>query len=597
VSPASKGTLPRSPRGNHPHPLSALIYARVSTDEQTRGFSLPTQLASCRAYAAERGYHVVGEYTDDFTGTEPSRPGLDALLDALRDGVGDVVVVHDLDRLGRGAGVLAIIEHTIERLGARVEYVLAQGQYDSPEGALLKAIKAAISGYENVQRVERSRRGSRGRVQAGHPLIVGGKTPYGYRYEGGRHHGRLVPDPVEAEVVREMFEWLVHEKLTTYQIAKRLSERRVPTRGDTCPPAGATKKALPGIWNSATVHQMLRNPLYKGQYTYGATRRQRRGEKVVQVPTPDQAVTCPVPAIVTPELWEAAQAQLRENGRLARRNRRRDYLLAGLIRCAPPCGRAWCGQFDPRTGRRYYRAALRIVDVVTPDGAGPSHKHGFTLPADVLEAAAWGWVCEELIDPDRVLAELERRAQGAAAERDRLTRQLQAAEAAIADLDRKLSTLLAKELDGYPGEVLAGHRKALLAQRAELAARRDALARRLAAPDQAVPAVSPDAVFERLNAIADRLPAMHFAERRQLLLDLRVQVIVEGRDRVRVEGLLPTATLELTPPDLVRELGRLWWPALGQPDGVTGLTSRTSWQRNYITVSGTIVLPAVSAGR
>lgn len=44
--------------------------------------------------------------------------------------------------------------------------------------------------------IERVCRGMRGRVQAGHPLLVFGIVPYGYRYVGGRHFGRLEPDPV-----------------------------------------------------------------------------------------------------------------------------------------------------------------------------------------------------------------------------------------------------------------------------------------------------------------------------------------------------------------------------------------------------------------
>lgn len=57
----------------------AVIYARVSTDEQGQGYSLPTQLESCRKYAAERGYVVAEEFTDMHTGTEIERPGLNEL--------------------------------------------------------------------------------------------------------------------------------------------------------------------------------------------------------------------------------------------------------------------------------------------------------------------------------------------------------------------------------------------------------------------------------------------------------------------------------------------------------------------------------------
>ena len=39
--------------------MRAAVYTRVSTDEQGKGYSLPTQLEACRKYAAEHGHQVV----------------------------------------------------------------------------------------------------------------------------------------------------------------------------------------------------------------------------------------------------------------------------------------------------------------------------------------------------------------------------------------------------------------------------------------------------------------------------------------------------------------------------------------------------------
>ena len=101
------------------------------------------------------------------------------------------------------------------------------GRQDSgssgPEGELLKAIKMALSGYENALRAERIRRGMRGRVQAGHPLAVAGRVPYGYRYvsadatstaTAGAKRGHYELDPAAAEVVRHIYRWLIDERMT-----------------------------------------------------------------------------------------------------------------------------------------------------------------------------------------------------------------------------------------------------------------------------------------------------------------------------------------------------------------------------------------------
>ena len=57
---------------------SAVLYARVSTDEQTKGYSLRQQLEALRSYAASEGYEVVEECEDPgYSGTFLDRPDLD----------------------------------------------------------------------------------------------------------------------------------------------------------------------------------------------------------------------------------------------------------------------------------------------------------------------------------------------------------------------------------------------------------------------------------------------------------------------------------------------------------------------------------------
>ena len=81
--------------------LTAFIYARVSTQEQGKGFSLDTQIEAEQRYCQDRGYTVVGEFIDRHSGTEFDRPGMNELIDALAATHPDVIVLYDVDRLGR----------------------------------------------------------------------------------------------------------------------------------------------------------------------------------------------------------------------------------------------------------------------------------------------------------------------------------------------------------------------------------------------------------------------------------------------------------------------------------------------------------------
>ena len=163
--------------------MRSVIYARVSTEEQGQGYSLPTQIAGCRRYAAEQGHTVLGEFVEQYTGTERERPALHALMEFVRAQKVEVVIVFDVDRLARRKVHQVLIEEDLLQRGARVEFAL--GQYkDTAEGQLLKGIRQEIAEYENHQRVERSRRGKEGR-----PRQEGGQEGRGTRRRRRRRGG------------------------------------------------------------------------------------------------------------------------------------------------------------------------------------------------------------------------------------------------------------------------------------------------------------------------------------------------------------------------------------------------------------------------
>ena len=77
------------------------IYARVSTDEQSKGYSLSTQVEACEQYAFEQGYSLVATFKDDYSGAMLDRPGLNQLRELIFNKPIDIVLVYDVDRLAR----------------------------------------------------------------------------------------------------------------------------------------------------------------------------------------------------------------------------------------------------------------------------------------------------------------------------------------------------------------------------------------------------------------------------------------------------------------------------------------------------------------
>ena len=100
-----------------------------------------------------------------------------------------------------------------------------------------------------------------------------------------------------------------------------------------------SRKRPTHIWSRSTVTNILKNETYAGLLRYGKwvyedSRKLRRRDDLEQIPIR-------VPAIVSQNLWEAAVAQRLRNVTYNQRNRRRDYLLSGMLVCV--CGRRMSG--------------------------------------------------------------------------------------------------------------------------------------------------------------------------------------------------------------------------------------------------------------
>jgi DNA invertase Pin-like site-specific DNA recombinase len=136
----------------------AALYTRVSTLDQHP----QTQLSDLRQLAAQRGWQIVKEYSDQgVSGARARRPGLDEMLRDARQGRFDLVVVWASDRLARS------VRHYLEVLDElnhlNVEFVSFREQLDTsgPLGRALVTIIGAIAELERSLIVERVRAGMR----------------------------------------------------------------------------------------------------------------------------------------------------------------------------------------------------------------------------------------------------------------------------------------------------------------------------------------------------------------------------------------------------------------------------------------------------
>src|SRR5215216_5455009 len=110
------------PNTNGVGPKRAVLYARVSTDEQARsGYSLAQQIEALREYAAREGYEVLEEVKDaGQSGATLSRPGMDRVRDLVAAGSVSVVLAQDRDRSAREPAYHYLLRREFEEYGTKM---------------------------------------------------------------------------------------------------------------------------------------------------------------------------------------------------------------------------------------------------------------------------------------------------------------------------------------------------------------------------------------------------------------------------------------------------------------------------------------------
>lgn len=129
---------------------STAIYLRVSSKQQDHASQLPELEHWTQTHDGK-----VEWFRDKFTGRSMERPGMDKLMEELRAGKIERIVVWRLDRLGRTArGLCQLFDELRER---KVDLVSLKDGFSlaSPAGRLHARILASVAEFETEVRAER----------------------------------------------------------------------------------------------------------------------------------------------------------------------------------------------------------------------------------------------------------------------------------------------------------------------------------------------------------------------------------------------------------------------------------------------------------
>ena len=293
----------------------AVIYARVSSKEQEKeGFSIPAQLKLLKEYAAAQGLAVAQEqeYVDVETAKQAGRTAFGEMVTYLKAHPAvRVMLVEKTDRLYRNLKDWV----TVDELGVEIHFpkegVVLSRQSRSSE-KFMHGIKVLMAKNYIDNLSEEARKGMQEKAEQG---IWPTLAPLGYRNVAGPEGKRIIAtDPDVAPIVVKLFEWYSAGRCSLKEAARRAQD------------AGLVHRKSGAKVPVSTVHTILRNRLYTGQFEWNGKLIQGKHEPLVSI-----------------DLWERVQAVL--DGRHGKKSKRgrRDFAFSGLIACRA-CGCAVVGE-------------------------------------------------------------------------------------------------------------------------------------------------------------------------------------------------------------------------------------------------------------
>ena len=187
----------------------AVLYVRVSTEEQVSNLSLDVQEAACRELCGREGWPVLAVFREEGASAKTiDRPELQRLLAYVGKNAKrvDHVVLYRVDRLSRNREDYFVVRHALRRHGVRLVSAKEQITEDSIEAVIVETFSILQAQVDNIIRSGRARSGMAEAVRRGRWVW---QAPFGYRLAPRDAQGRatgLELDPATAPLLRRGFE-------------------------------------------------------------------------------------------------------------------------------------------------------------------------------------------------------------------------------------------------------------------------------------------------------------------------------------------------------------------------------------------------------
>lgn len=319
--------------------IKAAIYARYSSDNQ-REESIEAQIRASSDYANNNNYEIVKIYIDEaISAKTDNRPQFLQMISDSKKELFKVIICHKLDRFARNRYDSAFYKKTLKENGVKLISVLENFD-DSPESIILESVLEGMAEYYSANLSREVMKGLKeNALRCKH---TGGKPPFGYDVNNNNDYEI---NKTESKAVVKIFEMAASGQRN---ICNWLNDNGYRNKYG--------NKFVTGV-----VTRIIQNEKYKGTYVYGKNKRQKVNGVLKDVPG-DNAIIIDngIPAIVSEELWKAANKMYNKSTKINKNNSKQLYLLSGLVECGV-CHHTYAGEHTNQRGNRSARTVYRCI--------------------------------------------------------------------------------------------------------------------------------------------------------------------------------------------------------------------------------------------
>ena len=286
------------------------LYPRVSTEDQSRfGHSLDEQEDRLKKLCEFKDYEIYKVYREEgVSAKDTNRPKFKEMIQDMKDGKINKIIVYKLDRLTRSIQDLENICKMLEEYNCDLESVAEEINTGNANGKFFIRMLTILAQLEIERTSERTKFGLIGAAKKGH---ISGQPALGYTKKDKSK--KLVIDELESDVVKRIFSMYL-EGSSVCHICEIFNEENV----------------LNKHWATTTVDKILSNKIYIGSIEHG-----KRNKKNTQI------FEDVVPVIIDKTTFECVQKRKEKN--IKNYKRKRTYIFMQKILC-PKCHKIMGGE-------------------------------------------------------------------------------------------------------------------------------------------------------------------------------------------------------------------------------------------------------------